>query len=79
MNVERQQGAAYQTEAVRHGAPGEGGTGPGACVEPQAFTASPGHEPCRRTSYSLWFNIKETAVVRRPYARWCGSCALESA
>ena len=44
MGVERQQGAWYQpslfevrTDDVRHGAGGEGGTGPAACEESQAL------------------------------------------
>ncbi len=47
MGVERQQGAGYQLsllkwgqETARHGDPGEGGTGTGACEEQQATTAS---------------------------------------
>ncbi len=48
MSVERRQGGADQMdlfdealkEALRHGGPGDGGTGAGAQVEPQAFTAS---------------------------------------
>ena len=47
MGVEQQQGTAYQLsllewrkETVRHGVPGEGGTGTGACAEQQATTAS---------------------------------------
>ncbi len=47
MSVERQQGGAYQGDlfdealmkALRHRAPGDGGTGAGACAEPQALTA----------------------------------------
>ena len=64
MSVERQQGTAYQTEAVRHGAPGK--------AEPDLVRARsrkrsrrpPSHEPCRRRSHTLWSDIKETAVVR---------------
>ena len=45
MSVERQQGRAYQLDlfdeallkALRHGAPGDGGTGAGAFAEPQAL------------------------------------------
>ncbi len=47
MGVERQQGTAYQLsllewrkETVRHGVPGEGGTGTGASEEQQRPTAS---------------------------------------
>jgi hypothetical protein len=46
MSVERQQGTWYQPsllrwrlDGVRHGAGGEGGTGPVACEESQALTA----------------------------------------
>src|ERR1700674_1652965 len=47
MGVKRQQGSGDQQDlfdhalqaSQRHGATGEGGTGPGACAEPQAFTA----------------------------------------
>ncbi len=48
MSVERRHGGAYQLdlfdealkEALRHGAPGDGGTGAGTQVEPQALAAS---------------------------------------
>ncbi len=47
MGVEQQQGTGYQLslqewgeETVRHGVPGEGGTGTGAFEEQQATTAS---------------------------------------
>ena len=47
MDVERQQGTWYQLslfegreDEVRHGASGEGGTGPAAPEERQAYTAS---------------------------------------
>ncbi len=47
MGVEQQQGMAYQLslfegaeETVRHGVPGEGGTGTGACEEQQRPTAT---------------------------------------
>ena len=47
MSVKRQQGSGDQQDlfdqalqaALRHGATGEGGTGPGAREEPQALTA----------------------------------------
>jgi len=47
MDVKRQQGGADQRDlldealmaALRHGATGEGGTGPGVCEEPQASAA----------------------------------------
>ncbi len=47
MSVEGQQGRGYQRDlfdeallkALRHGAPGDGGTGAGACVERQALGA----------------------------------------
>ena len=47
MSVERQQGGGYQGDlfdeallkTLRHGVPGDGGTGAGACAEQQALTA----------------------------------------
>ena len=46
MNAERQPGRLYQrmlfeqpAESLRHDASGDGGTGPAACEESQAFTA----------------------------------------
>ena len=47
MGAKRQQGSGDQLDlcnqalraSLRHGATGEGGTGPGACAEPQALAA----------------------------------------
>jgi hypothetical protein len=47
MSVKRRQGSGDQKDlfdqvvqaSLRHGATGKSGTGPGACAEPQAFTA----------------------------------------
>jgi RNA-directed DNA polymerase len=57
MGVERQQGRPCQRflfqeleEDLRHGDPGEGGTGPGACAEPQSPTA---FDPARALSQRL--------------------------
>lgn len=73
MSVERQQGTWYQLSLfegregqVRHGASGEGGTGPAAHEEPQAFTAS---ERERALTCDLMERICERGNLDRAYKR----------
>jgi RNA-directed DNA polymerase len=73
MSVERQQGAWYQLslfeereDEVRHGAGGEGGTGPAAHEEPQALTAS---ERERALTRDLMERVCERANLNRAYKR----------
>ena len=80
MGVERQQGKAYQLslfegeeEAVRHGVPGEGGTGTGACEEQQRPTASARkralpkrcRKPCRSLAEALMEEVVEPGNLNR--------------
>ena len=73
MGVERQQGTGYQLsllewgkETVRHGVPGEGGTGTGACEEQQASTAS---ERKRALTEALMEEATEPSNLNRAYPR----------
>ena len=73
MDVERQQGTWYQLslfedreDEVRHGANGEGGTGPAAYEERQAFTAL---ERERALTRDLMERICERANLNRAYRR----------
>ncbi len=73
MGVERQQGAGYQLsllkwrkETARHGDPGEGGTGTGACEEQQATTAS---ERKRALTEALMEEVAEPRNLNRAYQR----------
>ena len=75
MGVKRQQGRAYQLSlfegeegAVRHGVPGEGGTGTGAYEEQQRPTAS---ERKRALPGYPVESVEETAGYDE-YVRWCG-------
>ena len=71
MGVERQQGRAYQIslfegeeETVRHGVPGEGGTGTGAYEEQQRPTAS---ERKRALPEALMEEVVEPRNLNRGY------------
>jgi RNA-directed DNA polymerase len=73
MNVERQQGRLYQrllfeqsAESLRHDASGEGGTGPAAREEPQAFTA---FDPARALTQYLMEEVVERENLNRAYRR----------
>ena len=74
MSVERQQGGGYQLDlfdeallkALRHGASGEGGTGAGARVEPQALTAL---EQQRALTQDLMERVASSANLNRAYKR----------
>ncbi len=74
MSVERQQGGAYQGDlfdealmkALRHGAPGDGGTGAGACAEPQALTAL---EQQRALTQDLMERVVSSANLNQAYKR----------
>jgi RNA-directed DNA polymerase len=74
MSVERQQGGAYQLDlfdeaqlkALRHGAPGDGGTGTGAFVEPQALTAV---EQQRALTRDLMERVVSSANLNQAYKR----------
>lgn len=74
MGVKRQQGGADQGDlldealkaALRHGATGEGGTGPGACEEPQA-SAAWDHE--RALTRQLMEEVVGSANLNQAYKR----------
>jgi RNA-directed DNA polymerase len=73
MAVERQQGQPYQrllfpelAEGLRHGDPGEGGTGPGAFAEPQAATAS---DPARALTEHLMEEVLQPENLNRAYRK----------
>jgi hypothetical protein len=71
MNVERQPGRLYQrrlfeqsAESLRHGVSGDGGTGPAACEEPQAFTA---FDPARALTHRLMEEVVDRANLNRAF------------
>ena len=73
MGVERQQGRPYQPflfagweEGLRHGDPGEGGTGPGACAEQQAPTAL---DPARALTEHLMEEVCQPDNLNQAYRR----------
>ncbi len=74
MSVERQQGRAYQGDlfdeallkALRHGAPGDGGTGTGPCAEPQALAAL---EQQRALTQGLMERVASSANLNQAYKR----------
>jgi RNA-directed DNA polymerase len=73
MGVERQQGKPYQRllfreweEGLRHGDPGEGGTGPGTCAEPQAPTAL---DPARALTEHLMEEVCQLDNLDQAYRR----------
>jgi RNA-directed DNA polymerase len=74
MSVERQQSGTYQGDlfdealmkALRHGAPGDGGTGAGACAEPQALTAV---EQQRALTQDLMERVVASANLNQAYKR----------
>jgi RNA-directed DNA polymerase len=74
MSVERQQGGAYQGDlfdeallkALRPDAPGDGGTGAGACVEPQALTAVARQ---RALTQDLMERVASSANLNQAYRR----------
>ena len=74
MNVERQQGGAYQGDlfdeallkALRHGASGDGGTGAGTREEPQAFAAL---EQQRALTQDLMERVVGSANLNQAYKR----------
>jgi RNA-directed DNA polymerase len=74
MSVERQQGGAYQRDlfdeallkALRPGAPGDGGTGAGACAEPQALAALAQQ---RALTQGLMERVVSSANLNRAYKR----------
>ncbi len=74
MSVERRQGGAYQLdlfdealkEALRHGAPGDGGTGAGTRVEPQALTAS---DRQRALTQDLMERVADAANLNQAWKR----------
>ncbi len=73
MGVKRQEGRVYQfslfegeEETVRHGVPGEGGTGTGACEEQQRPTAS---ERKRALPEALMEEVVEPRNLNRAYQR----------
>ena len=74
MSVERQQGGAYQGDlfdeaalkALRHGAPGDGGTGAGAFAEPQAPTALARQ---RASTRELMERVASSANLNQAYKR----------
>jgi RNA-directed DNA polymerase len=74
MGVERQQGGADQRDlfdeavlaALRHGATGDGGTGPGACEERQASAA---WEQERALTRHLMEEVASSANLNRAYQR----------
>ena len=80
MSVERQQGKWYQLrlfegkeDQVRHGAGGEGGTGPAAPEEWQALTALERERALTRDLRKVRYvaTVEETAG-HDEYVRWCG-------
>jgi RNA-directed DNA polymerase len=74
MSVERQQGRAYQSDlfdeallkALRHGATGDGGTGPGACAERQALAAM---DRQRALTQDLMERVASSANLNQAYKR----------
>ena len=74
MSVERQQGGAYQLDlldeallkALRHEAPGDGGTGAGAREEPQALAAL---EQQRALTHDLMERVAGSANPNQAYKR----------
>lgn len=73
MGVERQQGKPYQrllfpelAEGLRHGSPGEGGTGPGTFAEPQAPTAL---DPARALTQHLMEEVCQPENLDRAYRK----------
>ncbi len=74
MSVERQQGRDYQRDlfdeallkALRHGTPGDGGTGAGACEERQALTAL---EQQRALTQDLMERVAASANLNHAYKR----------
>lgn len=73
MGVERQQGKPYQRllfpeleEGLRHGGPGEGGTGPGPFAEQQTPTAS---DPARALTERLMEEMCQHANMNQAYRR----------
>lgn len=73
MGVERQQGKPYQrllfpelAEGLRHGDPGEGGTGPGPSAEPQAPTAL---DPARALTKHLMEEVLQPENLDRAYRK----------
>ncbi len=74
MSAERQQGRDDQRDlfdeallkALRHGAPGDGGTGAGACEERQALTA---WEQQRALTQDLMERIVSSANLNHAYKR----------
>ncbi len=74
MGVKRRQGSGDQLDlfdqalqaSLRHGATGEGGTGPGACAEPQASTA---FEQQRALTRMLMEEVASSANLNQAYKR----------
>jgi RNA-directed DNA polymerase len=74
MGGKRQQGSGDQRDlfdqvapaSLRHGATGDGGTGPGACEEPQAFTA---WEQQRALTQALMEEVASSANLNQAYKR----------
>jgi len=74
MSVKRRQGSGDQKDlfdqalqaSLRHGATGESGTGPGACAEPQAFTA---WEQQRALTRMLMEEVASSANLNQAYRR----------
>ena len=74
MSVKRRQGSGDQMDlfdqallaSLRHGAAGEGGTGPGACAEPQALTA---FEQQRALTRMLMEEVAGSANLNQAYRR----------
>ena len=74
MSVKRRQGSGDQQDlfdqalqaSLRHGATGEGGTGPGACVEPQALAA---FEQQRALTRMLMEEVASSANLNQAYKR----------
>jgi len=74
MGGKRQQGSGDQGDlfdqvlraSLRHGATGEGGTGSGACEEPQAFTA---WEQQRALTQALMEEVASSANLNQAYKR----------
>ena len=73
MGAERQQGKSYQrllfpelAEGLRHGDPGEGGTGPGTLAEQQTPTAL---DPARALTVILMEEVTNRDNLNRAYRR----------
>src|SRR6187200_2852275 len=73
MNVERQPGRLYQrtllehsAESLRHDASGNGGTGPAAGEEPQAFTA---FDQARALTHCLMEEVVDRENLNRAFRR----------